>query len=150
MKEFANEIKKIIGLKSYNRFISGGSALNDLRMLINSGVVRYVNDLGKKVEIVESDSHRWFVIFTDFFIPIVNYYFSKDKEIIQKLITAFCNTWRSYKGSSLAFWALELDICFKGDSNDLLPFFPEPEQTILRHHIEYREKRAKEYKESQI
>lgn len=146
IKEFANKIKKVIGLKSYNRFVERNSGIDNLRWLINSGVKKRIDELGKKIVTTESDSDRWWIIFHDFYMPLLNYYFTKDKNITQEIITIFCETWRSYEGTSLFFWSQELDMYFSGDTKDLLPFFPEPERNILRRSVDFAEKTQEKFR----
>ena len=147
MKELANQIKSVIGLRAYNQFINQNPGNEDLRWIIKSGKTKITNNEGKRVIFVESDSQRWWVFFNDFFIPLINHYFYKDKEITQKLITVFCEKWRSYEGASLAFWAQSLDEYFDGDTNELLVFFPEPERQNLKKLIEFRLSQIKSQKE---
>jgi hypothetical protein len=146
MKELANKIKSIIGLKAYNQFIVQNPGIENLRWVINSGVTKIINNEGKRVVFVETDSQRWWIFFNDLFVPVLNYYFSKDQVITQKLIMAFCEKWRTYQGTSLAFWAQALDESFLGDTNDLLPLFPEPERSLLRKIVEFRLERIKNIK----
>lgn len=146
MKELANKIKSIIGLKAYNRFIVQNPGIENLRWVINSGVTKIINNEGKRVVFVETDSQRWWIFFNDLFVPVLNYYFSKDQVITQKLIMAFCEKWRTYQGTSLAFWAQALDESFLGNTNDLLPLFPEPERSLLRKMVEFRLERIKNIK----
>ena len=146
MKELANKIKRIIGLKAYNRFIVRNPGIENLRWIINSGVTKTLDNKGKRMVFVESESQRWWIFFNDFFIPMINYYFSKDKAITHKLIMAFCEKWRTYQGTSLAFWAQALDENFLGDTNDLLLLFPEPEKSLLRKLTEFRLERIESLK----
>lgn len=129
MKELASEIKKIIGLKAYNRFIARNPGNHDLRAIIKSSAEKRLSmRLNKYLSQIRN---KWYIFFFDFYIPIVNYYFRKDRVILQKLIDVFITHYRNVKGADLEFWAQELDLFFEGNVTDLAFYFPDPEKTLL-------------------
>jgi hypothetical protein len=125
LNTFANQVKLLIGISSYQELMDNNSSGESLNWLFTPKAL------------LESESVQWWTFYNYFFTPTLNHYFYQDRTLFQQLIYIFCEVYRDNQGNHLGYWAQELALNFTGILSDLVNYFSEPEKSDLISAIKY-------------